>query len=523
MQSLDEAINYYDAGEYDKAFPLFMRAAEAGNAVAQNYIGCCYNCGKGVERDYAQAVYWFTLSAEQGNCFAQFNLGNNYYFGRGTARDFAKAVYWFRQSAEQGDALAQQSLACCYDCGEGVEQDYTQAFYWFKKSAEQGCAEAQRDVGLCYIKGQGVQKDHVEAVKWFEKADSQGNISAKHALAVCYLYGRGVVCDKDKAISMLGYCAERAVSLSMYVLGDCYAKGMGVNEDRVIALRWYKLAYLFADPQYIAVLGGNKVQFDFDPKARSQIQKHIDRLLDSGSVTKEQLDSPLDGEPCYSIAKQYAEPLIKYQIALAFSGAGRYVKLPTDLQKAYELFLSAAETYPPAQTQVGACYYLGRGCPLDYDEAFRWFTRAYKNGDFNALGYLEECYEHGHGTPQDLQKAADLLIELDKAEDSNGGYQTRLMKLYAGGQITIPEELAKEYKQRFESLIAEAEAGSCVRQFELARHYETGDWGVLDYELALKWYTAGARQGDHMCKHYIPGVKQAIKDQKRESKRAKKK
>lgn len=51
-----------------------MKAAEQGNAVAQNNLGVVYLTGKNVARDDAEAVKWFTKSAQQGNVSAQFNL-----------------------------------------------------------------------------------------------------------------------------------------------------------------------------------------------------------------------------------------------------------------------------------------------------------------------------------------------------------------------------------------------------------------------------------------------------------------
>lgn len=57
--------------------------AEQGHADAQAYLGYCYDVGKGVTQDYAQAVYWYQKAAEQGNVAALKNLGLCYEYGKG--------------------------------------------------------------------------------------------------------------------------------------------------------------------------------------------------------------------------------------------------------------------------------------------------------------------------------------------------------------------------------------------------------------------------------------------------------
>ena len=43
------------------------KAAKQGNMWAQNNLGCCYQYGEGVRKNYKKAVEWFTKAAEQGD------------------------------------------------------------------------------------------------------------------------------------------------------------------------------------------------------------------------------------------------------------------------------------------------------------------------------------------------------------------------------------------------------------------------------------------------------------------------
>ncbi len=65
-----------------------------------------YTEGQGVRQDYQQAFAWYQKAAEQGNAGAQNNLGLMYYNGKGVEQDYIKALEWYQKAAEQGDAKA---------------------------------------------------------------------------------------------------------------------------------------------------------------------------------------------------------------------------------------------------------------------------------------------------------------------------------------------------------------------------------------------------------------------------------
>jgi hypothetical protein len=137
-------------------------------------------------RHYTQAVFWFRKAAEQGDADAQDALGNLYYDGHGPLSmqlimygHYAQAALWFRKAAEQGDADAEYSLGMMYEDGQGVPQDDTQAAAWLRKAAEQGDADAQWSLGGLYLQGRGVPQDYVEAYFWYDLA--AGKLDASDA------------------------------------------------------------------------------------------------------------------------------------------------------------------------------------------------------------------------------------------------------------------------------------------------------------------------------------------------------
>ncbi len=109
--------------------------------------------------------------AEQGDAVAQANVGARYQCGFGVQKDYAEAVKWFHKSAKQGNSSAVNSIGCCYYCGHYVQQDYAEAAKWFRKSSEQGNGGAMRNLAGCYRDGRGVDKSFVEAYAWYDLAN----------------------------------------------------------------------------------------------------------------------------------------------------------------------------------------------------------------------------------------------------------------------------------------------------------------------------------------------------------------
>ena len=115
----------------------------ATKANTQYNLGLYYENGQGVTQDYVRAAYWYRRAAEQGDAEAQDRLAHLYNYGLGVTQDYAQAAQWYRKAAEQGNADAQFGLGVLYSNGDGVTQDYAQAAIWYRKAAEQGDAEAQ--------------------------------------------------------------------------------------------------------------------------------------------------------------------------------------------------------------------------------------------------------------------------------------------------------------------------------------------------------------------------------------------
>jgi TPR repeat protein len=172
-------------------------AAKAGNPNAQVNLAMVLEWGKnsytpwiptpGIEKlqpDPEKAVFWYRKAAEKGDAFAQNNLGVMLYYGRGVKTNKEEAVKWLTASAMQGETTAQANLALHFmqiEIGGVASPCYEDAAKWYQRAAEGGDWYSQYDIGRAYEAGLGVVRDRVEALKWYYLSASHGRERAKLA------------------------------------------------------------------------------------------------------------------------------------------------------------------------------------------------------------------------------------------------------------------------------------------------------------------------------------------------------
>jgi TPR repeat protein len=88
----------YDRANLKSALRIWMQAAEAGDADAQNNVGEIYERGLGEGPNYEAAVIWYKKAADAGNARAMFNLGTLYEQGLGVPQDKLQALNLYRRS-----------------------------------------------------------------------------------------------------------------------------------------------------------------------------------------------------------------------------------------------------------------------------------------------------------------------------------------------------------------------------------------------------------------------------------------
>ena len=347
---VNQAAQYDNAKDYIKAFALYMKAAEMGNATAQNNVGFAYMTGQGTSKDLAKAFYWFGQAAEQGSAAAYNNLGYCYEKGYSVAVDKNTALQYYRKASELGYKTAQDNLARLlidlaneYD----IAGNFEMSFRLLSEAAGTGSAAAQNNLGFAYMTGQGTSKNYAKAFYWYGQSAAQGSAAAYNNLGYCYEKGYSVAADKNMALQYYRKASEL---------------GYKTAQDN--------LARLLIDLANEYDIAGN-FEMSF-------------RLLSEAVGTE--------------------DAIAQNNLGISYlTGRGT----SQDYAKAFYWFGKAAEQgIAAAYNNIGFCYENGYGISIDIDNALKCYRKAADLGDKSAKEKFEALSSSLHKAPQTASSSA---------------------------------------------------------------------------------------------------------------------
>ena len=137
-----QGVKLYQSGDMAGAAKVILRAANAGNTLAEGQMGYMYKNGKGVAQSFKDAATWYRKAADQGDSRSMKNLGQFYELGEGVPEDWVQAADWYKKSADTGDADGEAALARAYQFGIGVPQDRQTSIQWDQRAAAQGDSQS---------------------------------------------------------------------------------------------------------------------------------------------------------------------------------------------------------------------------------------------------------------------------------------------------------------------------------------------------------------------------------------------
>jgi len=140
--------NRYPAGaqciavDLPEAARWYVKAAEAGDALAQEQLAIAYLAGLGVDPDPVQAERWLEAIGKERRAHAVFYLADQYLYGRGDVvpQDLAKGAHYTLIAAELGHPPGLAQLGALHEHGTGVEQDDVKAYAYALAAHDQGLA-----------------------------------------------------------------------------------------------------------------------------------------------------------------------------------------------------------------------------------------------------------------------------------------------------------------------------------------------------------------------------------------------
>lgn len=178
--------NPEEAHKWFSRFTTWARALDAKktNPVVMHSLAWCYASGNGVGKSSERAFSLYLKAAQQGHYLSQFKVGKCYLKGEGVDADIEKGLQIIKSVAGKGFPLAQQALGEMYLDGKdgSIPVDREKGLKLLESAANQGRLQAQMALGLRYATGDGVPKDFILAKKWLSMASAKGDKEADHLL-----------------------------------------------------------------------------------------------------------------------------------------------------------------------------------------------------------------------------------------------------------------------------------------------------------------------------------------------------
>ncbi len=332
--------------------------------------------------------YHIRKSANFGNGIAKFHLAeiyNNEISGFYNAQD---AFELYVDSANEGCSLASHKLASFFESGNEklhIPQDQEKALEWHRRAAKTH-PFSQYVLGK-HLLEQGQPENVAEGLHFIRQSAEDRLSSAQFLLGQYYKEGQFVDQNPDLAFHWLNKAAEQAEVSAYYPTAYAFEKGIGTEVDYERALKFYKLAAKYDDPNALLRLGklflkGRGMETPSEVTALSYFQQ----ASQHGSV---------DG---------------RYHLGMMHL-LGQGVEKP-NLDLAFSLLKEAAdEDHEKASEKVGVLSQFGLGTPQNFEEVRKAYE---KSNTANSLYHLGWLYKRGLGVEQDSAQALSLW---EKAAD----------------------------------------------------------------------------------------------------------
>ncbi|RKJ84520.1 sel1 repeat family protein [Aeromonas veronii] len=182
------------------AFTAYQRAATAGSAEAELWLGMTYLAGEQVQADPALGRYWLELAAGHGSHDAEYQLSLQQV-------DQKQQIHWLTRAAKGGVTKAWFDLAELQR-GQG---ELEQARASYTKAAQQGLIAAQYTYGEMLRLGQGGKEDYALALKQYRLAAQQGDRMAQYRMGTMREEGLGAPRNRVHAYAWLSLAATEGM------------------------------------------------------------------------------------------------------------------------------------------------------------------------------------------------------------------------------------------------------------------------------------------------------------------------
>lgn len=213
---------------------LLEKAAAAGYAPAENYLGFRLYKGDRINPDHSRGLDLIERAALKGDPKAQANLGWLLAEGESVVPDPQKAIYWLSKAADAGLPIAMMHLADIYSTGiDSIAPDTLLASSLYSRAAAAGDQNA--DIRLARLMStRWAQLDPEQAIDLGIKYFSKGNAPFSGA-------------------DLFKIAADKGSARAWALLGEALAIGRGAAYNHAASVQaFYRAASMgYAPAQYI--------------------------------------------------------------------------------------------------------------------------------------------------------------------------------------------------------------------------------------------------------------------------------
>lgn len=433
----------------------------------------------------AVCVNFAVWGAEKSRAELFYENGYNYFWGKnGFKKDVAKAVKLYTMAAKAGHGWAQFSLAKILCSDVAGKRDYAQAFFWAKKSAEK-VTQANMLLGWFYMSGKGGIYDPAAGFKCYQKVAYHRLPDGYGGLAWCYILGKGTAINIPLALENLQKGAERGDIISQWMLASCYFYGQFLPVDRAAAEYWFRKFRKHA--QWYAANGapggyyqlGMMFRFGLlEPYDIKKCLKLWKKAADAGvadagyAYALELLNGAAEVRnvpEAVKMLKLFANEKLAAKLKLICL-YDRGIEVERDKAYAERLFKEVMAKFDAERAEcqellaLGQMLQTGVGCPVDPEEAEKYFQQAMKklrpqaeNGVMFSQMLLGYCSYFGEGIRIDRNAAKENLISARALVENHAGCDSGIalglygvMHLHGWGVAKSPEKAVKYLKRACE-------------------------------------------------------------------------
>ena len=145
IRAINELGDLYEEQEdFKNAVLYYEKGVTLGSLQSYCNLGYCYQEGTGVVLNSQKAFELYMVAADHEYIRGYLMVAQSYMNGMGVEQSFPEAMKWLEKAAEAGNPTAMYYLGAIYEEGEeGVKADLKKAKAWYKKAAAEGYAPAQ--------------------------------------------------------------------------------------------------------------------------------------------------------------------------------------------------------------------------------------------------------------------------------------------------------------------------------------------------------------------------------------------